>query len=157
MTTREDIFKMLPVNTSSKILHIGWGPQKKALLTFSIKPNNETGIHFDMDGRRKLPVIDNSIDCIILDRSLARMVYRESFVKECMRVLCAGGIILLLELHHDAFGMHNNDDKRVALDDALEYFESAGFLIGEKLDVDHNEYGIIAVRPANSSESVSLL
>lgn len=170
-----DILQALPLKRNGAVLDIGCGigtltkeagllvPDGKVvaleidklkLETVAAKARQKGLSHiktlcFDVDGGRPLPFSTDSFDAVILSHVLRHIVYRESLLKECQRVLRPGGVLLVLESKEDAFGVSAHPDTRILFDDMLEYLDRAGFLLGETFDTRHEEYGIIGVCSMN--------
>ncbi len=115
-------------------------------------PPNVKYLNCSPDNGKDLPLRDSFCDVVILSHTLRYIVYRESFLKECKRVLKPGGLILVVESQTDSFGVPVHPDMRIIFDDMLEYLDRSGFLLGENFDTSHHEYGIIGVCPLHSDE-----
>lgn len=163
----------MPLRKNGTVLDIGFGLGKTTKEIASVVPNgkvialeidkdkveslqkeieklkigNIKPLVFNVDDGKALPLRNSSCDAVLLIHTLRHVIYRESLLKECQRVLSPGGIILLIESRDDAFGLPAHPDARILLDDALEYLDRAGFLLGENFDTNHEEYGIIGVCP----------
>ncbi len=176
-TSVASILKNLPLRRHARILDVGAGIQARSFECISSIPEGEiillekdldklatitkqaegysktghtTRIHTlacDVDHGNNLPVRNSICDVVLVSHTLRHVVYRESLLKECMRVLAPGGLLVVVELSEDAHGIVTHPDARVTLDEMLEYTDRAGFIIGEHFDTPHGEYGIIGVSP----------
>jgi len=152
--------KNLPFRKNSKVLFIG-KPQKELLKDihtqipdgeFIFLTNNQNLnldknillIKTEIDNGKNLPFKNEYVDIIIVWHELRNLVYRESFLKECRRVLKHSGIICVIEIKKDEFGIMTHPDTRIEIDDMLEYLDRAGFVSSENFDTIHDEYGIIS-------------
>lgn len=175
----KDILKILPLKNNARILDIGAGLNPKSFEVLEIVPDGQIilleidknklssllhkinqhkisgvktqlhSLYFDVDNGNILPIRDSSLDLIIISHTLRHIIYRESLLKECNRLLVPGGLVLVTELHENAHFGDIHPDTRINPDDMLEYLDNAGFLIGDNFDTHHNEYGIIGVCPVS--------
>lgn len=109
-------------------------------------------ISYDVSNAKNLPFKDKICDVLILAHSLRFVMYRESFLKDCVRVLKNGGLIVVIESAQTAFGVESHPDTKIIFDDMLEYLDRAGFLLGETFDTNLHEYGIIGICPLHSND-----
>lgn len=156
--------KNLPFRKNSKVLFLG-NPKKELLeniqnqipqgelIFFTDKTNlnidknvlkNLLLIKTSVDNGKKLPIKDSYLDIIIVWHELRNIVYRESFLKECRRILKNSGVISVIEIKKDEFGIMTHPDSRIEFDDMLEYLDRSGFVSAENFDTMHDEYGIIS-------------
>ena len=161
-TEIKDILKNLPIKSNSRILCIGEPNSKHIIETIKNIPHGEIiildnkrsennkslqTIYFDFDNGNNLPIRDKTCDIVFVYHTLRNIIYRESVLKECIRTLAPGGLILLVELYENAHVVTVHPDTRIKHDDMLEYLDHAGFSFGEYFDTQHHEYGIIGVCP----------
>ncbi len=165
------IIDSLPVKKDAKILDIGAGVGRLAEFLSLKVPNgkviavelnqekvktlhnkNIKALAVNVDNGKPLPFRESSFDAVVLSHTLRHLIYRESCLKECKRVLKPGGILLVIESRNDSFGVATSSDTKIMFDDMLEYLDHAGFLLGENFDTKQDEYGIIGVCPLHSEE-----
>ncbi len=147
-----DYFYLSQIFPNSRLTTISKDKEKTKNIIKSLEQKNITNahekfniFHFEYDNGGTLPFVDNSHDLIIISGVLRNVIYRESFLKECSRILAKGGFILVTELNEDAHGITTHPDSRILFDDMLEYLDTAGITIVENFDTDSFEYGIIGV------------
>lgn len=109
-------------------------------------------IKYDIDGGNKLPLKDNFCDVVIISHALRSVIYRESLLKDCKRVLKPGGLIIIAESKIDSFSSSIHPDSQIIFDDMLEYLDRSGFLLGESFDTKTEEYVIIGICPVHNNE-----
>jgi ubiquinone/menaquinone biosynthesis C-methylase UbiE len=166
-----EIFDALPLKQDSVVLDIYSGvgtlavdlmkknPQAKIL---AIEKNIDKlntlnnkkikAIKYDVDNGKSLPLRDNFCDVIIIAHALRSLIYRESLLKDCKRILKPGGLIIVAESKIDSFSTSIHPDSKIIFDDMLEYLDRSGFLLGESFDTKSEEYVIIGVCPAHNNE-----
>lgn len=175
--TTIDVLKKLPLKSNSRVLDIGSGLKGLSLELLDMIPNGEIinldidknkipsiiseslrhiksgattkikTLNFDVDNGNSLPFRDKTCDMVIISHTLRSLIYRESLLKECTRILKPNGLLFLVELFPNAHNVVTHPDMRIELDDMFEYMERAGFIIGENFDTPHYEYGIIGICP----------
>lgn len=146
------IYEIIP---NGEIIVLGKDKDKvDTIININLKNKNKinnnvthSALNFDYDMGNNLPLQDNAYDLVIMSHTLRNVIYRESLLKECFRILSPGGMILIVELHHDAHGVTTHPDARILFDDILEYLDNSGFIIGDNFDTDQYEYGIIGICP----------
>jgi ubiquinone/menaquinone biosynthesis C-methylase UbiE len=144
-TLAEDLSKK---NPRSKIFAIEKDQDKlKTLHNKKIK-----AINCDVDNGKSLPFKDFFCDVVIISHALRSIIYRESILKECKRILKPGGIIIITESKVDSFNTSIHPDSKIIFDDMLEYLDRAGFILGESFDTKTEEYVIIGVCPLHKEE-----
>lgn len=182
--TTLNFIKKLPIKSNARILDIGSGINARSFDLLDLVPDGEIinleidknkidsiitkslkykqagyttkiqTLSFDVDNGNTLPFKDNTCDTIIISHTLRYLIYRESLLKECIRVLKPSGLIFLVELQSDAHNVATHPDMRIDIDDMFEYLERAGFLIGENFDTPHYEYGIIGICPLVDNNTI---
>ncbi len=170
VTSISEILDALPLKQNAIVLDVNFGNDRSVKQIAEMLPNgqiiavdlngtpdkklppNVKYLNCSVDNGKDLPLKDSFCDAVILAHTLRHVVYRESFLKECFRVLKPGGIILVVESQVDSFGVSVGGDMRIIIDDMLEYLDRSGFLLGENFDTSHHEYGIIGVCPLHSDQ-----
>ena len=151
----QDVLNILPKNHSGDFYAIEIDNTKLQTLQnkyHELKRKNQKvgqlhALLFDVDKGNKLPFKPGIFDIIILSHTLRHIIYRESLLKECIKVLKPGGIMLVVESKADSFGSLIDTDNKILVDEMLEYLDNAGFVLAESFDTKAEEYGIICIRP----------
>lgn len=169
-TSISEILDALPVKQNGIVFHVGNGTTRAVLAIsekvpsgkvisvdlkntiIKSKHSNIKNLKIDIDKGSMLPLKNSFCDVVIISHAIRYIVYRESFLKECFRILKPGGLIIVIESKPDSFGVSVGGDARIITDDMLEYLDRAGFLLGENFDTNHDEYGIIGVCPLHIEE-----
>lgn len=110
-----------------------------------------TAVKHAIDHGNSIPFRDDFCDVIILSHNLRNVIYRESLLKECLRVLIPGGMILVIESNFDSFNTSVHPDAKIRIDEMLEYLDNSGFTIAENFDTVTDEYGIIGISPLHNN------
>lgn len=165
VTSISQILDALPLKQNGIVLDVSFGSNRSVnqiaekiphgqIIAINLSGNTEKKVpknikylNCSVDNGKDLPLKDSFCDVVVLSHTLRHVVYRESFLKECKRVLKPGGLILVIESQTDSFGVPVHPDMRIIIDDMLEYLDRSGFLLGENFDTSHHEYGIIGVCP----------
>jgi SAM-dependent methyltransferase len=109
-------------------------------------------IKYDVDGGNLLPFKNNFCDVVVISHALRSVIYRESLLKDCKRVLKPGGLIIITESKIDSFSTSIHPDSKIIFDDMLEYLDRSGFILGESFDTKTEEYVIIGICPIHNNE-----
>jgi len=167
MTTNViNILSSLPLKSGSLVLSIGASSlsvidnlvnsHPKAILYAilsdkdkidTLHSKNVKAIYKDIDNGNTIPLKRDLFDVVILHHTLRNIIYRESVLRECYRVLKSGGLLFVVESGDVSWGVDTGGDSRILFDDMLEYLDNAGFTPGVSFDTKFHEYGIIGVCP----------
>ncbi len=164
-----EVINSLPIKQDSKVIVVGDGLRRYLndvsdkigstnLTLLNIDPNKKSfnienkfkEVFYSFDNGKKLPFRNKICDVLILAHSLRFIMYRESFLKDCVRIIKNGGLIVVIESAPNAWGVDSHPDTKIIFDDMLEYLDRAGFLLGENFDTNLHEYGIIGVCPLHN-------